>query len=275
MHTEASWHQDDVGDGLQPVRNSNRPGSTSQPITGGGASELPTVDENHHSLGRAVAGVVAPLAQPTMRQGTGEYDALLSRVLKQAGDSGSAGFIGFTGCHRRSGVSTISANVAIRAADQNNGSVLLVEANILYPRQLQYFGLIGKPGLFEVLGSGFALDQGISQTRIPNLSVLGSGNARTHTPPVIMQDALDGFVQELRERFSLVIFDLPSNDSLSNWAPLVRHLDSLLLVIASEETTQGDLLRVQNQCMLDNLQITGSILNRYQSYVPKFLRRRS
>jgi Mrp family chromosome partitioning ATPase len=272
MHTETSWRSGDLEDDLQPVVKSNRPSVASGPA-GEDDVRLRPGEMNQGASGLGSSDAVQSRRYPTMRTGTSEYDALLGRVLKQIEDPGSAGFVGFTGCRRRAGVSTIAANVAIRAADQHNGSVLLVEANLTYPRQRQHFGVVEMPGLFEVLGSAMPIDKAIAPTRVANLSLLGAGMGRMHIPPVIMQDALEGFVQELRERFSLVVFDLPSDESLSHWAPLVGYLDSLLLVIASEETTQGDLVRVQNRCAVDGVKITGSILNRYRSYIPRFLRR--
>lgn len=275
MHTETYWHSGDLEENLQSVIQSNRSNSTSQALSGENAVELHQDEMTIQAATDTPSDSVSTTTQPTTRKGTGEYDALLGRVLKQVEDVGAAGFVGFTSCRRRSGVSTIAANVAIRAADRNNGSVLLVEANLLHPRQRQHFGIVEMPGLFEVLRLSTPIDKAITPTRVPNLFLLGVGMVKSHIPPIIMQDALEGFVQELRERFSLVVFDLPNDQSLSHWAPLVRHLESLLVVIASEETTQDDLLRIHNQCVLDNIQITGSILNLHKSYIPRLFQRRN
>lgn len=273
MHTEASLHMQDLDDDTHSVVSPSRQTTSSVSGLCNGAAEYRDDNVNGSAAGSDSLSGVMPAVQQTMREGVDEYDALLNRIVKQIEDSGPAGFVGFTACHRRSGVSTISANVAIRAADRNSGSVLLVEANLAHPRQRNLFGLIEKPGLFEVLGSAAVLDEAVASTRIPNLSLLGAGAYKINVPPAIAQSALEGFLQELRERFWLVIFDLPSDLSLSHWTPLVRQLDSLLLVIACEETTQRDLHRIQNQCALDDIRLAGSILNRHQSYVPGFLRR--
>lgn len=214
------------------------------------------------------------MGQPRSRRGSSEYDLLLGRLLQQSGHYGSGLFLGFAGCHRRTGVSTIAANIAIRAADLQSGSVLLVEANTDYPHQRRHFGIVEGPGLVEVLGGSVALDEAIVPTRVPGLSLLGSRTRNRMAPLAVMEGAVDGFIKEIRNHFSVVVFDFPSDESLSNWRPLLHSLDSAILVIASEETTQSDIQRTQNQFLIDNVQISGTILNRHRSYIPWFLRRR-
>ncbi len=214
------------------------------------------------------------IPHPRSRRGSTEYDLLLGRLLQQSGHYSTGLFIGFAGCNRRSGVSTIAANIAIRAADLQNGSVLLVEANTDYPRQRRHFGIVEGPGLVEVLGGSVALDDAIAPTRVQGLSLLGSRTRNRMAPLAVMEGAVDGFIKEIRNNFSVVVFDFPSDESLSNWRPLLQSLDSTILVIASEETTPSDIQRTQNQFLIDNVKISGTVLNRYRSYIPWFLRRR-
>jgi Mrp family chromosome partitioning ATPase len=128
--------------------------------------------------------------------------------------------------------------------------------------------------LTEVLGSKITLDDVVTPTHVEGLSMLGPGEGNRGVSLATMRDSVEAIVQEFRERYSLVVFDLPSGDSLSNWSPLVQCLDALLLVIASEETTQDDIRRIQNQCLVDRVTLTGSVLNRHRRYLPRFLRRR-
>lgn len=214
------------------------------------------------------------VAHPRSRRGSTEYDLLLGRLLQQSGHYSTGLFIGFAGCHRRAGVSTITANIAIRAADLQNGSVLLVEANTDYPRQRRHFGIVEGPGLVEVLGGSVALDEAIVPTRVQGLSLLGSRTRNTMAPLAVLEGAVESFIKEIRNNFSVVIFDFPSDESLSNWRPLLQCLDSNILVIASEETTQSDIQRTQNQFLIDHVKISGTVLNRHRSYTPGFLRRR-
>jgi Mrp family chromosome partitioning ATPase len=217
--------------------------------------------------------VTRSTVQPVARGYTNEYDILLGRLLRQLDDHGSASFVGLTSTRRRAGVSTIAANIAIRAADFQAGPVLLVEANTAHPRQRRRLRARKGPGLVDMLGTGISLDKTIVKTRVSGLSLLGPGRESTMAPLAVMRESIEGLVQELRERFALVVFDLPASQSLSNWTPLVQALDEVLLVVASEVTTRGEIHQLQNQCEVDNITITGSILNRHRTYTPRLLRR--
>lgn len=233
------------------------------------------VVEAKRPAARAATPRVTPQTAPRRsRRGASEYDLLLGRLLQQSGHHGPSPFIGFAGCHRRTGVSTIAANIAIRAADFQNGEVLLVDANTDFPRQRRQFGLADGPGLVEVLGESVPLEEAIVATRIAGLSLLGSRTRNRMAPLSLMEGAVEGFMKDIRDQFSVVIFDLPSDESLSNWRPLLQNLEAMILVISSEETTQSDVQKMRNQCLIDNVSITGTVVNRYRSYVPWFLRRR-
>ena len=214
------------------------------------------------------------LPQPPPRNNTAEYDLLLGRLLRQVEETGSASFVGFTSCRRRAGVSTVAANVAIRAADLHSGPVLLVEANTTRPRQRQRFRLRRGPGLVDVLCTQLTLDSAAAETRVPGLSLLFPGRGSSQAPVAVTRDAVEQFVQELREHYVLVVFDFPSGDALSSWTPLVQEMDSLLLVVDSEKTTRREIQDLQRQCTVDNVAVTGAVLNRYRTYTPWFLRRR-
>jgi Mrp family chromosome partitioning ATPase len=202
MHIETDHHTD--GDTAETLPD---PISASSQVT-----RSPSVP-----VSRAASQTVA---YPRSRRGSTDYDLLLGRLLQQSGHYSAGLFIGFAGCHRRSGVSTIAANIAIRAADLQNGSVLLVEANTDYPRQRRHFGIVEGPGLVEVLGGSVALDEAIVPTRVQGLSLLGSRTRNRMAPLAVMEGAVDGFIKEVRNSFSVVVFDFPSDESLSNWRPL-------------------------------------------------------
>jgi len=241
-----------------------------------GPSET-SVPASQTTLSATVERSQVPLqsvSHPRSRRGSTEYDLLLSRLLQQSGHYNAGLFIGFAGCHRRAGVSTIAANIAIRAADLQSGPVLLVEANTDYPRQRRHFGIVEGPGLVEVLEGAIGVDEAIVPTRVPGLSLLGSRTRNRMAPLAVMEGEVDGFIKEVRDIFSVVVFDFPSDDSLSNWRPLLQSLDSMVIVIASEETTQSDIQRIQNRFAIDNVKVSGTVLNRHRSYIPWFLRRR-
>src|SRR5450755_1964631 len=78
---------------------------------------------------------IASAATICQRPGAEYFDALLWRLFDRREDVDGVGYLlGVTGCARQSGVTTVTANLAIRAADHGLGPVLLVDANDHHPQ---------------------------------------------------------------------------------------------------------------------------------------------
>ncbi len=212
----------------------------------------------------------APIAVP-QRRGAAEYDVLLGRLLRQFGVNASSNFAGFASPQRKSGVSTIAANLAIRAADHQVGPVLLVDANTIRPQQHRAFRLNRGPGLREILSGDATLDDTVQATRIVDLSLLPLGKKTGALVTPAVTGEFESLSQELRERFSLVVFDLPSSEALINWVPLARELDALVMVLACASSSRSAAIEMQRKLSLDGVAFTGTVLNRYKKYTPNWL----
>ena len=94
--------------------------------------------------------VVRPVPR---RRGADAYDTLLWRLQPRLGESrvksDGAGFlVGVTACDRKAGVSTVAANLAIRAADHQMRPVLLIDSACQQPADYHSIrrGLRSSPG---------------------------------------------------------------------------------------------------------------------------------
>ncbi len=96
------------------------------------------------------------------RPGAEHYDTLLWRIAPRLETAGGMGLLlGLTSSDRQAGVSTVAANLAIRAADHKLGPVLLADCNFRHPtlhtllrkERLRIDGCIGGPGEFRRLRS--------------------------------------------------------------------------------------------------------------------------
>src|SRR5450755_2708786 len=98
-----------------------------------------TTRANGVELNGARARIGSP-ATVCERPGAEYFDALLWRLFDRREDAHGLGYLmGVTGCARHSGVSTVAANLAIRAADHGLGPVLLVDANDQHPQLNRMF----------------------------------------------------------------------------------------------------------------------------------------
>src|SRR4029077_14299463 len=159
------------------------------------------------------------------RPGAEYFDALLWRLFDRREDADGVGYLlGVTGCARQSGVSTVAANLAIRAADHGLGPVLLVDANDHHPQLQRLFRAKIGAGLADVMAGQTALANAIQPTRVPGLQLLPLGTAGLIGRLRIDSARIEGLVAELRETYSLVLVDLPGACQMSHSTCLAHTL---------------------------------------------------
>ena len=195
------------------------------------------------------------------------YDALLRRL--QAADNGTPApqIVGVTSCARRAGVSTIAANVAIRAADRGDGPVLLVDGNTQHPALDRMLQIGSGPGLINAAAGSAKLADCMVPCDVEGLCVLRAGNGGASA------SALAESFQAMRNQFRLIVVDLPPADELSPLWDLSGQLDGVLLVIEAEKTRSGAAQRVRRQLAECHVPLLGVVLNKRRTYVPDWLYR--
>jgi Mrp family chromosome partitioning ATPase len=196
------------------------------------------------------------------------YDAILRRLQTASNGSPSPRVIGLTACARGAGVSTIAANLAIRAADRGHDGVLLVDANVSHPAQGRNFRLGSGPGLTNVASRRAALADCVAPSAIPRLSILPAGNSSLE-----FGAETSTCIQDLRNQYRLIVMDLPPADDLSPFWELSREVDGIVLVIEAEKTRSGAAQQVRRQLEECHVPLLGVILNKRRTYLPGWLYR--
>jgi Mrp family chromosome partitioning ATPase len=187
-------------------------------------------------------------------------------------DEGGAGFLlGITGCARRSGVSTVAANLAIRAADHGLGPVLLVDANIQHPELYRLIGAKSGLGLADVLAGHTSLTAAAQATRVAGLQILPLGTSELMRRLRLEPAKIDGLAAELREAYSLVMVDLPGACEMGQSQWLAHALDGAVLVIRSERTGRGVAQECQRRLAQDGIPVVGAVLTDQHTYLPRWL----
>jgi Mrp family chromosome partitioning ATPase len=216
---------------------------------------------------------LAPAAPAVcQRPGADYFDALLWRLFDRREDADGVGYLlGVTGCARQSGVTTVAANLAIRAADHGLGPVLLVDANDHHPQLHRVFGAKSRSGLADVLAGQAALAAAVLPTRVPGLQLLPLGIAgqlgRVRTDP----SRVEGLVAELRETYSLVLVDLPGACQMSHSYWLAHALDGAVLVIRSERIGRNAATESMRRLAHDGIHVLGAVLTDQHTYLPSWL----
>src|SRR5262245_48104838 len=143
-----------------------------------GAAVEQTHGDDSHSPGPAAKPRIMQREVGTAmrRPGAEPYDGLLWRLqARQAAEADRAMTLGLIGCERRVGVTTVAANLAIRASELMLGPVLLVEAAAGGSRLSRLWRLAPGPGLAQLLSGEAAYADCIQPGPGPGLSVLHAG----------------------------------------------------------------------------------------------------
>jgi Mrp family chromosome partitioning ATPase len=208
------------------------------------------------------------------RQAGEPFDALLWRLHARQVDAASvAATVGLTGCEPRAGVSTLAANLAVRASELELGPVLLVEAHSERPRLQRDWKATTRAGLSELLSGEASLGECLSNGPARALHFISAGGSRHAAPLAWDVGAVDAFLAEACADHSLVLFDLPPVQRLQRATLLAKRLDEVLLVIRAERTHARVAQRAVDRLLEEGLPLVGAVLNRQRSYLPRWLKR--
>jgi len=159
-----------------------------------------------------------------------------------------------------------SLNLVISMSQEQDLTVLLVDADVAKPHVSNVFGVSEMPGLLDVLeGDVDQVESLIVPTNLEGLSILPAGAPRRNATELLSGSRMDNLVQQLATRFPqrVVIFDTPPLLETSESKVLTSMAGQVVLVVRAEYTSQGavaDALHILGEDKATNL-----ILNQFRS----------
>ena len=204
-------------------------------------------------------------ASPAMRAAC---EGVLRRLGWPAAGSDGVRTLGLTSCHSGEGVTTLAAHLALTAAAQDAGPVLLVDANVAQPGLARFCGVQSLPGLAECLRAEERLPAAVQPSPAANLWVLASG--KPHSSPAGIYDSagLEPLIKDLANDYQLVVFDMPPASQASCLAHLVGLLDSVLLVFEADRVRSGHRETGARVARRRRARLAGGVLNKHRSPAP-------
>jgi Mrp family chromosome partitioning ATPase len=175
------------------------------------------------------------------------------------------------------GVTYVTRSIASVVAYDTGASVVVVDLNWRRPtRPTEGDGAADAPprrlGLASVVEEGVALADVIEPTTNPRLSLVPAGEvAVARRPALAGGEALGRVLDELESQFEFVLLDLPPVLATSEAMNLAQLADAYVLVVRQGATSEA-----QVEAALEEMQgaeALGVILNRFESRIPKRLRR--
>lgn len=138
------------------------------------------------------------------------------------------------------GKTVTSINIAASLALKEDSSVLLVDADLRRPRVAEALGLPEGPGLTEVLSGTIDFRAALLQAeQFPNLSILTSGEAGENPAELLDSDRFRAFIETVRSRFSIVIFDATPVATVADYELLQHVCDGVVMVVRPEHTDRN------------------------------------
>lgn len=135
-----------------------------------------------------------------------------------------------------------SLNLALSIAQEQDLTVLLVDADVAKPQISEIFGISDVLGLLDILeGQPRVLEALIVRTNIEGLSILPAGAPRANATELLSGSRMDNVVQQLATRFPqrVIVFDTPPLLQTSEAKVLANLAGQVILVVKAESTPQG------------------------------------
>ena len=158
------------------------------------------------------------------------------------------------------GKSFTISNLSITLAQQG-ARVLLVDGDLRRGVLHNTFACPKSPGLTEILTNRANFIEVINETHIPNLFLISCGSLIPNPSELLGSLRMRTFLELAREKFDIIFFDSPPLNRVTDAAVLGCQVDSVILVLRSDETDVKEAKRSIEHLQNVSAHIIGVILN--------------
>ncbi|MEM7277124.1 MAG: XrtA-associated tyrosine autokinase [Pseudomonadota bacterium] len=133
-------------------------------------------------------------------------------------------------------------NLALSMAQEQDHSVVLVDADVAKPHITELFGATNEPGLLDVLDEPDRdLGTVLMKTDVPWMSVIPAGKPRRNSTELVSSLRMEQIVFELSNRYPdrIVLFDSPPLLLTNESKVLASLMGQIVLVIRAEQTPRN------------------------------------
>ena len=201
-----------------------------------------------------------PLVQDSGRQPHAEGYRILRAKLDLKVQNGIGPSLTMLSGGPGEGKSTTIYNLAVVCA-QAGQSVILVDCDLRRPTLHELLGVSNERGLSNYLrGEGEAAGF-VQRTAIPKLQVLAAGNMPMSDIGVLAGDKIRHMLDDLKQRYDLVLIDAPPVLGISDGSIIAREVDYVILVIQHRRYPREISLRAKRAIEEVHGNCVGMVLN--------------
>ena len=188
--------------------------------------------------------------------------------------------VGVTSAIAGEGKTTIASGLATALAQDgalmgfggDQDTIVLVECNLGSPPADPRIAVRPGPGLVQLLRGECDLEKAVQSTAVDRLAILPAGDPTHGFPMAIRAASLPEIIAQLREKYGLVVLDLPAVLSSTDTQVLARLADQLIVVVRAG-VTPSKLVRQALDDLGDET-ILGVVLNDSKAELPAWLENR-
>ncbi len=158
------------------------------------------------------------------------------------------------------GKSTTLVNLAYVCA-QGGYTTLMIDADLRRPRLHTFFDISNAVGLTNYLTTDLLLEDVILQTPVDNLYFMPSGILPTDAAGILNSRRMSELVQDVKQRFDLVLIDSPPILGVSDASVLASEVDLTMIVVQHRKLPRNMLIRVKQAVENVGGQVVGVVLN--------------
>jgi len=136
------------------------------------------------------------------------------------------------------GKSFTAANLAITMAQQKSNT-LLVDCDLRRGVLHNSFGVQKEPGFTNFLTSNYSALEFITETHIPNLSLICCGSLIPNPSELLGSHQMRRFLDEMRRKFDLIVFDTPPLNAATDAVVIGTQVDATIIVIRAGKTDRN------------------------------------
>lgn len=190
----------------------------------------------------------------------GEAYRSLRTNLMFSRDNGQVQSLVITSNEPGDGKSFTAANLAITLA-QLKTNTLLIDSDLRRGVLHNTFGVSKEPGFSNYLTSAVPLLSILKETHVPNLTLISCGSLIPNPSELLGSHQMRRFLDEIRRKFELVIFDTPPLNAATDAVVLGTQVDGAVIVIRAGKTDRD--LAKQKLELFSHVPATviGAILN--------------
>ncbi len=227
------------------------------------------VKEKAKSGSQEVARQNLPRGLESSRITLREELKLVHRIFSPAGAQRVPQVVLFSGLEDGHAASTISARCCEVLAEQGDGLVCAVDANLASPFLHSYFGVSNEKGMAEALCDSGPVNEFVHKTKDSNLWVMPTGAANTQFDLSSREIAerLKDRMNQLRVCFKYVLIHSLVNSG-RRAAPPGFGVDGLVLIVEANSTRRERAREVMEELRMLGTPILGVVLNNRTFPIP-------